>query len=139
MSVDVTVEQPIDRPREEVAAFAMDPANDREWIGALTDVNVVTEGPVGVGTRVERVAKFLGRRIAYVNEIVELVPGEKLAMKSVKSPFPMTVTYTFDEAPNGTRARIRATGDTLRLYSPMVRHGIRRDLRQLKARLEATR
>jgi hypothetical protein len=36
-----------------VAAYALDQANGRSWIGALTAVTVLTIGPVGVGTRVQ--------------------------------------------------------------------------------------
>ncbi len=144
MSVDVTVEQRIARPRSEVAAVAMDPANDERWIGALTEVNMLTEGPVGPGTRVERVAAFLGRRMRYVNEIVAHDPPARLEMRSVEAPFPMRVTYEFEEdGPGATLARIRAEGDAGRFYAlagpllaTMVRRGIRRDLRGLKELLE---
>ena len=146
MSVDVTVEERIGRDREAVAAFAMDPANDARWIGALTSVRVLTDGPVGPGTQVERVASFLGRRIEYVNEITELEPGRRLAMRSVKAPFPMTVEYAFDDDDDGdgaTRARIRAGGDASGFYaiaspllSAMVKRGIARDLATLKRMLE---
>jgi hypothetical protein len=146
MSVDVTVETRIERPRDEVARFATDPANDREWIGALTEVDKLTDGPVGPGTQVRRVARFLGRRIEYVNEITELEPGRRLAMRSVKAPFPMTVVYEFEDTGAGTLARIRAGGETVRFYaltgpllSAMVRRGIARDLRALKRRLEPER
>ena len=53
MSVDVTVEQRIERPREEVAGFVMDPVNDTRWILALDSARQLTDGEVGVGTRVE--------------------------------------------------------------------------------------
>jgi hypothetical protein len=143
--VDVIVEQRIGRPREEVAAFAMDPANDARWILALDDVNVLGGGPVGVGTRVQRIAKFLGRTIEYVNEIDEYDPPTRLSMHSVKAPFPMTVVYEFE--PGGasdTLARIRAGGDAKGFYnvagpllSRMVNRGIERDLKELKRLLEA--
>jgi hypothetical protein len=144
MSVDVTVEQRIERERGDVAAFAMDPANDERWIGALTSVRTLTDGPVGQGTQVERVATFLGKRIEYVNEIVEYAPPERLAMRSVKAPFPMTVTYEFEPAGDGaTLARIRAGGDARGFYSmagpllsTMVKSGIKRDLKKLKQTLE---
>jgi hypothetical protein len=139
----VVAEVVVDRPRPEVAAFAMDPANDRDWIGALTDVNVLTGTPIGAGTRVERVAQFLGRRIEYVNEIVEFEPPERLAMRSVKAPFPMDVTYEFEEADGATRVRIRAAGEAsgfYRLAGPLldraVRRGIEGDLARLRACLE---
>ncbi|HEX8066486.1 MAG TPA: SRPBCC family protein [Thermoleophilaceae bacterium] len=143
MSVDVTVETRVARDRGEVAAFAMDPANDRRWIGALTSVRTLTDGPVGPGTRVERVASFLGRRMEYVNEVVEHEPPARLTMRSVKAPFPMTVEYEFEPAAGGTLARIRARGEPGRFYvlagpllAAMVRRGIRRDLAALKAALE---
>jgi uncharacterized protein YndB with AHSA1/START domain len=144
VSVDVTVETTIRRPPEEVAAYAMDPGNDARWIGALSSVRVLTDGPVGVGTQVERVAEFLGREMRYVNEIVELDPPRRLAMRSVKAPFPMTVDYEFDEARDGTLARIRAVGNASGFYglaspllSKLTERGIRRDLRNLKRILES--
>jgi hypothetical protein len=58
--VDVTAETTIDRPREEVAAFAIEPENDTRWILALRSAHALTDGPVSVGTRVERVCPILG-------------------------------------------------------------------------------
>jgi hypothetical protein len=52
----------ISRPREEVAAYLRDPANDTSWIGGLCSARLLTRGPVAVGSQVERVASFLGRR-----------------------------------------------------------------------------
>jgi hypothetical protein len=164
MSVDVTVERRIERPRDDVARFAMDPANDTRWILALDSSRVLPgraggaargggegegaagggAGGVGVGTRVERIAGFLGRRIEYVNEIEEYDPPRRLAMRSVKAPFPMTVVYEFEEAGEGaTLARIRAGGDARGFYSvagpllnQMVKRGISRDLDALKDLME---
>ncbi|MGZ6708815.1 MAG: SRPBCC family protein [Solirubrobacteraceae bacterium] len=142
--VDVRIEQHIARPREAVAHFVMNPANDRDWIGALTEVRVLTDGEVGPGTQVERVASFLGRRLRYVTVIAEYRPGHGLAMHSVQAPFPLDVEYDFVGEPGGTRARVRATGDPGRYYrlagpllGLMVKAGIRRDLRRLRALLEA--
>jgi carbon monoxide dehydrogenase subunit G len=144
MSVDVTVEQAIARDRDTVARFVMDPANDTRWIKALTSVQTLDgDVPVGVGTQVERVASFLGRRIEYVNEIVALEPGRRLAMRSVKAPFPMEVTYELEDAGDGTLIRIRAAGDAggfYRIAGPLlgkaVRRGVARDLAELKRVME---
>ena len=62
MPVDVTATGVIGRPREEVAAYLRDPANDTSWIGGLRSARLLTPGPVAVGSQVERVASFLGRR-----------------------------------------------------------------------------
>ena len=142
---DVTVETRIDRPRAEVAAYASDWRNDREWIGALTEVELLSGEPFGVGSRVRRVASFLGRPMEYVNEVVELDPGRRLAMRSVKAPFPMTVVYEWEDAPGGgTSMRIRAGGDASGFYrvagpllSRAVKKSIVRDLEALKGRIES--
>ena len=140
MSTDVSVEQRVERPRGEVAAYAADWRNDKEWIGALDEVRLVQENPL----RVARVASFLGRRIEYVNEVVEHESGRRLVMRSVKAPFPMTVTYEFDDAEGGASVmRIRAQGDASGFYrlagallSGAVKRGLGRDLANLKKRLE---
>ena len=144
MSIDVQVETIVDRPRDDVAPYAMDPRNDRSWIGALTEVNVLTDGPLGAGTRVERVAQFLGKRIEYVNEIVDYAPPERLVMRSVKAPFPMAVTYEFEDTGGATRVRIRTSGDATgfyRLGGPLLARQVKRaitaDLARLKRALES--
>jgi uncharacterized membrane protein len=136
---DVAVERVIGRPRAEVAAYMTDWRNDPSWIGALRDVRLVTDGPLAVGSQVERVASFLGKRIEYVNEVAELDPGRRLVMRSVRAPFPMTVTYEFEDAgADATRVRIRAQGDAsgfYRIAGPLlaraVERGIRGDLERL--------
>lgn len=141
MSTDVAVERRIERPREEVAAYASDWRNDEEWIGALDEVRLVQEEPL----QVARVAGFLGKRIEYVNEVVEHEPGRRLVMRSVKAPFPMTVTYEFEDAGDGGSVmRIRTQGDASGFYrvaGPLlaraVKRGLERDLATLKERLEA--
>ena len=136
---DVTAERVIARPRAEVAAYVTDWRNDPSWIGALRNVRLVTDGPLRIGSQVARVASFLGRRIEYVNEVVELEPDARLVMRSVRAPFPMTVTYEFEDAEDGgTRVRIRAGGDAsgfYRLAGPLLsragERGIRGDLERL--------
>jgi uncharacterized membrane protein len=143
MPVDVTATATIDRPREEVAAYLRDPANDTTWIGGLRSARLLTPGPVAVGSQVERIAGFLGRRVQYVNEVTELT-GDRLVMRSVRSPFPMRVTYGYRPAGDGaTEVSVRVEGDAGRFYAlaaPLlglaVRRSIVRDLRNLKRVLE---
>src|SRR5919108_612657 len=72
----------------------------------------VTEPPVRVGTEVARVAGFMGRRIDYALKVVEHEPGRRIVMDSVRGPFPMRVTYAFEDAPGGgTRVRNRVEGE----------------------------
>ncbi len=143
MPIDVTAEATIARRRSDVIAFASDPANDTQWIAGIKEAHAVTEGPIGVGSQVARVASFLGRKIEYVNEIDRL-DQSILEMHSVKGPFPMHITYTFEEDGAGTLARIRIQGDAtgfFRLAAPLlavqVRRSVTRDVNNLKRVLEA--
>ena len=142
MAIDIRAVIDVARPREQVAAYLRDPGNDPSWIGGLRSARLVTDPPVGVGSRVERVASFLGRRIEYVNEITELT-GTRLAMRSVRSPFPMRVAYGFEDAGQATEVSVRVEGDASRAYrladpimATLVRRSVRRDLRTLKRVLE---
>ena len=143
MAIDVAAETLIERGRADVTAFAMDVAHEPEWIGGVVEATQLGDGPLGEGTRVARAAKFLGRRIEYVNEIIEYEEGARLRMKSVAGPFPMEISYEFEDAEDGTLARIRVQGEAsgfFRLASPllapMVRRSVRRDLGTLKGLLE---
>jgi uncharacterized membrane protein len=145
VAIDTTAVIAVARPRAEVAAYLRDPGNDPGWIGGVRSARLVTAPPVGVGSRVERVASFLGRRIEYVNEITELT-GTRLAMRSVRSPFPMRVTYGFEDAGDAaTEVSVRVEGDAGHLFrlagpllSPLVHRSVQRDLRTLKRLLENT-
>jgi len=148
--IDVIARVEIDRPRGEVAAYMTDPANDPAWIGGVREVRMETPPPLRAGSRVARVAAFLGRRVEYVNEITELDPDRVLDMRSVKAPFPMRVTYSFEDADAdgadggaATIVRNRVQGDPGGFFAlfgpllaPMVRRSVQKDLERLRDVLE---
>ena len=144
MDVDVSAEIVIDRTRDDVATYVENPENEPVWIGGIVQSKPLTDPPVGVGTRVQRVATFMGRRMRYTPEVVEHHPGALLVM-STDSPFPMTISYEFEEASRGgTVARIRIQGGGAwyyKLAGPLlglaVRRNITKDLRRLKALSES--
>ncbi len=145
MAVEVQPEILIDRPRDEVAAYAADPSNAPEWYVNIKSIDWRTPLPVAVGSRMDFVAQFLGRRLAYTYEIVALVPGERLVMRTAQGPFPMETTYTWEAAGEGvTRMTLRNRGEPSgfgRVGAPMMaaamRRANRKDLAHLKALLEA--
>jgi hypothetical protein len=144
MAVDVSAELPIARAPADVAAYAMDPAHDPSWIGGVVEAEQLTQGTLAPGTRVRRVAKFLGRRIDYTTEVADFSPPSALAM-STEAPFPMRIRYEFAADGGGTRSRVRVQGEPrgfFRLAEPVlarqVRHNVTKDLRRLKAILESS-
>jgi uncharacterized protein YndB with AHSA1/START domain len=144
--VPVDVETGIDiaRPREQVAAFACDPDNATSWYENIHAVDWETPPPLAVGSRVAFVASFLGRRLSYTYEIVELVPDRRLVMRTAQGPFPMQTTYTFADATRGgTRMTLRNRGEPAgfaKVGAPVMTRAMRRanrkDLAALKALLE---
>jgi ligand-binding SRPBCC domain-containing protein len=142
--VDVRTQIEIGRPRSEVAAFASDPDNATAWYENIRSVVWQSPRPLAVGTRLEFVAQFLGRRLAYTYEVVELVAGERFMMRTTQGPFPMETTYSWEDAGGGvTRMMLRNRGEPAgfaKLSAPMVavamRRANRKDLERLKAILE---
>jgi hypothetical protein len=144
MSIDVTATELIRAPRTQVAAFVVDHRNDPVWIGGIKESELLGPGLLGVGSDVRRVATFMGRRIEYVNRVETLEPDRRLVMRSVKAPFPMTVTYAFDDEDGATRTSVRVQGDPgamYRLAGPLLSRRVERsvaaDLRELKRLMEA--
>ncbi len=143
--VDVRTETVIRRPVDEVAAYAGDPGNAPEWYANIRSVEWRTPPPIGVGSRMAFVASFLGRRLAYTYEVVELDPGSRLVMRTADGPFPMETTYVWEPTDDGaTRMSLRNRGRPsgfARVTAPAIAAAMRRantaDLARLKGLLEA--
>ena len=142
--VDVLTETVIRRPVAVVAAYAGDPTNAPEWYANISSVDWQTPPPVAAGSRMDFVATFLGRRLAYTYEVTELVPGERLVMRTAQGPFPMETTYTWRSLDAGsTRMTLRNRGRPAgfsRFLAPVLSAAVRRanraDLANLRTLLE---
>jgi Polyketide cyclase / dehydrase and lipid transport len=146
VAVEVTCDIVIDRPRAEVAAFASDPDNATAWYEAIENVKWKTPRPLAVGTRICFVARFLGKPIDYIYEVVELEPGERFVMQTHEGPFPMETSYSWEDAAGGgTRMVLRNRGEPhgisrlagLFVVKRAMRRANTKDLRRLKDVLES--
>jgi uncharacterized protein YndB with AHSA1/START domain len=143
--VDVLTEIQIARPRADVAAYASDPDTAPIWYENIEAVEWHSPPPPVQGSRIAFVARFLGRRLAYTYEIVELEPGERLVMRTSEGPFPMETTYTWSDGDGGgTRMTLRNRGEPAgfaRVGGPVIARAMRRanrkDLERLKSILES--
>jgi uncharacterized membrane protein len=146
VSVDVGTEIVINRPRAEVASYAMDPDHATAWYKNITSVAWETPRPLSVGSRIAFTVRFLGRSLAYIYEVNELVPGERFVQSTAEGPFPMETTYRWEALPSGgTRMYLRNRGEPSgfsRVMAPMLGQAMRRanrkDLGRLKSILEST-
>jgi|ERR1700712_305762 uncharacterized protein YndB with AHSA1/START domain len=138
--VDVVTEAVIPRPVAEVAAYAADPTNAPAWYTNISTVEWKTQPPLGTGSRIAFVARFLGRRIAYTYEVTEYEPERRLVMRTAQGPFPMETTYTWQSVEAGTRMTLRNRGTPSGFGSvaaPMMAAAMRRANRNDLAALAA--
>ena len=145
MAVDVRVETLIARPVDEVSAYAGDPSRAPEWYANISSVEWRTPAPMRVGSRIAFVAHFLGRRLEYVYEIVELEPGRRLVMQTDGRPFPMRTTYEWERVDDDrTRMVLRNTGQPkgfaaigARPMAAAMRGAMTKDLARIRTLLES--
>jgi uncharacterized membrane protein len=143
-TVDVTTQIEISLPRDEVFAYVSDPDNAPEWYVNIKSVEWQSPKPLALGSKIAFVAQFLGRRMAYTFEIADLVPGDRLVMRSFTGPFPMETSYKWESiGANRTRMSLRNRGGPRgigRVFGPWIARSMekanRKDLETLKALLE---
>ena len=144
MIVDVNNSIEIGRPVAEVAAYAMEPDNALLWYQNIKSIEWRTPRPLAVGTELDFVAQFLGRRLAYTYRVVELVPGERLVMRTAQGPFPMETEYRFEAiGQDRSRMHLRNHGEPAgfaSIIAPVMVGAMnkanRKDLAAIKAILE---
>src|SRR5947208_11192932 len=144
-AVDVETTIEINRPRAQVAAFTIEPDNATRWYVNIASSEMRTERPLAVGSQIEFVARFLGRRLAYTYEVREFEPDRKFVMSTAQGPFPMETTYLFEDAGDGTRVTLRNRGEPsgfatidAPVMAAAMRGANRKDLQRLKSILENT-
>jgi uncharacterized protein YndB with AHSA1/START domain len=119
----------IDRPPDEVFAYATDPAHTPEWQSSALETSV--DGPVQAGASGKEVRKFLGRRMESTMKIEAFEPPRRFALQVTSGPVPFHVEQTVE--PDGTGSRVSVTiegepGGFFKLADPLVERAVRREL-----------
>ena len=136
----------IDRPVEEVFAYAADPEHFPEWSGIIIEVHKEEpQGPIAQGDRFTTVSKFLGRRFETPFAVTARESNRLHSHRSTGGPLPQEYTSTFEEtAGGGTRMTQVVEGEPggfFRLAGPLLERAVKRqfraDLGTLKDFLEA--
>ena len=128
--INVETSSIINRPIEEVFAFLTDARNSPQWDSGLVDIQQTPQSPVGVGTRITEVRKFLGRKMETTSEVVEYEPSTKYTRKG-GGPFPITGSLTFEPMAEGTKVIWTfemKPGGFFALAEPLVARSLKRGL-----------
>jgi uncharacterized membrane protein len=144
MMVDVVTEVLISAPKAKVAEFASEPDNAPAWYKNIKSVKWITEKPLSLHSRIAFEANFLGKKLSYIYEITEWIPGEKLVMRTAEGPFPMETTYEWTAInPGSTKMTLRNRGNPSgfsKIIAPFMslamKNANNKDLKQLKFLIE---
>lgn len=128
----VTVSAVINRPIEEVFAFLTDARNFPQWQSksGLQSVQQSPESPVGVGTRITEVWKFMGATSESTSEVTEYEPNRKYSRRGLTDGSPIKDgTLTFEPVAGGARVTSTVTvkaGGLFAIAEPLLVANLKR-------------
>ena len=135
----------VDRPPDEVFAFAAEPANNPKWRSYVVASSWLDDGPMRPGRRGSQTSRILGRNMSVEAVIVEWDPPRYVCWETVQGG--ATVRSWVRVVPQGTGCVVSAGGEgelnglVYRLLTPIAVRMMVRDARsslvKLKAALES--
>lgn len=137
----------IDAPVEQVFALFSDLERGGEHIRGIDTVEILTDGPIGVGTRWRETRTMWGKQATEVMEVTEFVPGEHYSSAAESHGAQYRSTFRFVPHENGTNVTMEFQATPVsffaRLMNPLsglmagsIAKMIRADLLDLKRVLE---
>jgi carbon monoxide dehydrogenase subunit G len=134
----------VNRPVEEVWDFIGSFENTTRWSRGVLEARQTSDGPLGVGSRLQTVVKAFGRRRTADYLVTEYEPNHAFAFEVTSGPMTSRARYSVEPAGAGTRltasGEAQATG-LYKLLAPVLVRTLERhsqdDLTNLKRILEA--
>ena len=107
----------------EAFAYMADFANARVWDPSVSEARPVGDGPIGIGSAFDLVARFGGRDVPLRYEIVEYDSPRRVVLEARRSSFVSRDTITVEPAGAGSAVHYDATlafGGVGRLVDPIM-------------------
>ena len=119
----------LNHPVEQVYDFVINADNLRLWQTGLIKSEVLTRGPLRVGTRVRQI-RYMGPKQSEIKaEITALEPNKRFTTKTITKP-KVTIDYIFEVKEGGTQLTykfVMQTSGLMHLLEPMVKDFIKSD------------
>ena len=121
--IDFTIETHLDRSPATVFEYISDPERLPTWQTNTVSSVPMSDGPLGVGSRLREVHRGPGgKELVSVVEVSEYDPGRVFALEVVEGT-PVHLRIALDPADDGTHMRFRGFGElsgAMRLAQPLL-------------------
>lgn len=109
--INIDLSTLIDRPIKEVFAFVSNLNNMSKWNSAVVNLEQITPGDVGAGTKFKSVGEMMGRRIEGEVQVTSYEPDTKTGFQMNAGPMQMNVTFSLKTIGTGTKVSLNAQGN----------------------------
>jgi uncharacterized protein YndB with AHSA1/START domain len=135
----------VGRPPEVVFSYATDPAHFADWQQGVVRAEALGAGPAAVGGRCRTTRLIGGSERVTTQEITELAPPRRWAIRGIDGPIRANVGVTVEPLGDGERSRVTLSIELEghgvgRMIVPAIRREVAKQApnscRALKERLE---
>ena len=124
----------INRPKQEVFDFVSDPANAAKWRGTIQSAEWISQGSIGIGSRIRQVSKFMGWKQENTTEVTAWEPPNHITQKMIDGPL-FEHTFEFQSKQNGTDFTVTGTMEIKGLLRLLTGLMVRQSENMLEAEL----
>jgi hypothetical protein len=118
--LDLSIHKDIAAPPERVFAVASDLRAAAGRIRAITKMEVLTDGPIRIGTRFRETRKMFGREATEEMEVVEMDPPRALSFGCESNGFRYRMQMSFTPQGTGTQMQMRFQAEALTFFGKVM-------------------
>lgn len=110
-------------PVEKAFAYITDMNNLTQWETGMSDIEILTQGEFGIGSKFSGKAKAMGMKMKWTAEVMEWEPNRKYAERINSGGMLIDVQLLFEPVEEGTKltmVREMQAGGLMKLLSPLL-------------------
>jgi carbon monoxide dehydrogenase subunit G len=123
---------------KEIFPYLNDAEKIQQWTG-VKNMRLLTDGPVGIGSKFAQTIAFLGQSFESVTEVTAYDEPQSLAIKSTSGPMPFEQRMTLSPTEEGTKLEIVAEGEPggfFKLAQPLLAPALHKQLQDQLGKLK---